>query len=123
MSIAILAYSLGLIIGTIGAVCKLHGSPLTKRILFGYTTLVRAVPELVLILILYYAGSTVLNSILESMGYEAVAINGFVAAVFVLGFVQGAYHRGAARRHRGDPDRPTRSRQGLWHVVLLEFRR
>ncbi len=91
LSIAILAYSVGLMIGTIGALCKLHGSPLTKRILFGYTTIVRAVPELVLILILYYAGSSALNAVLESMGYEALAINGFVAAVFVLGFVQGAY--------------------------------
>ena len=91
LSIAILAYSVGLMIGTVGAWCKLRGSPLTTRILFGYTTIVRAVPELVLILILYYAGSSALNAVLESMGYEALAINGFVAAVFVLGFVQGAY--------------------------------
>ena len=91
ISIALLAYSLGLIIGIIGALCKLDGSPLTRGIMDGYTTLVRAVPELILILILYYAGTATLNQLLESAGYETVAINGFVAAVLVLGFVQGAY--------------------------------
>ena len=91
ISIALLAYSLGLIIGIIGALCKLDGSPLTRGIMEGYTTLVRAVPELILILILYYAGTATLNQLLESAGYETVAINGFVAAVLVLGFVQGAY--------------------------------
>ena len=91
LSIALLAYALGLLIGTIGALCKLNGSLLTRSILEGYTTLVRAVPELILILILYYAGTATLNHLLESAGYEAMAINGFAAAVLVLGFVQGAY--------------------------------
>lgn len=91
LAIALLAYALGLLIGTTGALGKLHGSPLTRNILTGYTTLVRAVPELVLILILYYAGSAALNAFLEALGYRSFAINGFVAAVFVLGFVQGAY--------------------------------
>lgn len=91
VSIAVLAYALGLFIGIIGALSKLYGSALTRTILQGYTTLVRAVPELILILILYYAGTATLNQLLESSGFEAIAINGFAAAVLVLGFVQGAY--------------------------------
>lgn len=91
ISIALLAYGLGLAIGIAGALCKLGGSPLTRGIMEGYTTLVRAVPELILILILYYAGTATLNQLLEGVGYETIAINGFVAAVLVLGFVQGAY--------------------------------
>jgi polar amino acid transport system permease protein len=91
VSIALLAYGLGLLIGTAGALCKLGGSTLTRSILGGYTTLVRAVPELILILILYYAGTATLNQLLEQAGFEAISINGFVAAVLVLGFVQGAY--------------------------------
>jgi polar amino acid transport system permease protein len=91
VSIALLAYGLGLLIGTAGALGKLNGSKLTRSILGGYTTLVRAVPELILILILYYAGTATLNQLLEQAGFEAVRINGFVAAVLVLGFVQGAY--------------------------------
>lgn len=91
LSIAVLAYVLGLMIGIAGALSKLGGSTLTRSIVGGYTTLVRAVPELILILILYYAGTATLNRLLESAGYEAMAINGFAAAVLVLGFVQGAY--------------------------------
>jgi polar amino acid transport system permease protein len=91
VSIAILAYGLGLLIGIAGALGKLGGSGLTRSILGGYTTLVRAVPELILILILYYAGTATLNQLLEQAGFEAIRINGFAAAVLVLGFVQGAY--------------------------------
>jgi polar amino acid transport system permease protein len=91
VSIAVLAYSMGLMIGIAGALGKLNGSALTRSILGGYTTLVRAVPELILILILYYAGTATLNQLLEQAGLEAIRINGFVAAVLVLGFVQGAY--------------------------------
>ena len=89
--IAVLAYGLGLLIGIAGALSKLGGSTLTRTIAEGYTTLVRAVPELILILILYYAGTATLNQLLEQAGFAAMAINGFAAAVLVLGFVQGAY--------------------------------
>ena len=72
LSIAVLAYSIGLLIGMIGAMTKLHGSLLSRSIMQGYTTLVRAVPELILILILYYAGTATLNRLLESSGFSAV---------------------------------------------------
>ena len=91
ISIAVLAYGIGLLIGIIGAMGKLTGSTLTRTLLNGYTTLVRAVPDLILILILFYAGTSALNEILNSFGLPPFAINGFLAAVCVLGFVQGAY--------------------------------
>ncbi len=56
-----------------------------------YTTVVRAVPELVLILLLYYAGTDLINQVLTAMGYQRVDISGLVAGIAVLGFVQGAY--------------------------------
>jgi polar amino acid transport system permease protein len=86
-----LAYAIGMLIGILGAVGKLTGSPLTRNLLAGYTTLVRAVPELILILLLYYAGTAAVNALLMKLGYPTIAINGFIAAVCVLGFVQGAY--------------------------------
>jgi len=124
LSIAMLAYAVGIFIGFIGAMGKLQGSPLTRNILTGYTTLVRAVPELVLILILYYAGSTALNLLLESLGFGSFAINGFVAAVFVLGFVQGAYStevlRGAIQ---AIPIGQIEAARAYGMSPLLEFRR
>ena len=56
-----------------------------------YTTAVRAVPELILIVGLYYAGTDGINRILSSLDLPEVEINAFVAAVAVLGLVQGAY--------------------------------
>lgn len=89
--IAVGAYILGLILGLGGALGKLYGGPVLRTVLDGYTTLIRAIPDLVLILFLYYAGTDLINRVLESMGYQRITISGLVAGIYVLGFVQGAY--------------------------------
>jgi polar amino acid transport system permease protein len=91
IEISIFGYAFGLALGLLGAVGKLSGPPWLKFLLNIYTTIVRAVPELVLILLLYYAGTDSINEILASLGYQPIEVNGLVAAIFVLGFVQGAY--------------------------------
>jgi polar amino acid transport system permease protein len=53
--IAIGAFQPWPLIGIFGAYGKLYGGPITRDLLGIYTTIVRAVPELVLILILYFA--------------------------------------------------------------------
>ena len=89
--IALGAFSLGLVIGTLGAYGKLYGGPLTRDLLSVYTTIVRAVPELILILILYFAFTSSINNVLLSWGFERIQISGFAAGIAVLGVVQGAY--------------------------------
>ncbi|MGD9912792.1 MAG: ABC transporter permease [Rhizobiaceae bacterium] len=91
VQIAVGAFALGLLIGTAGAYGKLYGGPVARDLLEVYTTIVRAVPELVLILLLYFAGTDLINRLLELLGYERVDINGLVAGICVLGVVQGAY--------------------------------
>lgn len=91
IQIALGAYALGLTIGLLGALGKIHGPAPLRWLLTTYTTLIRAVPELVLILLLYYAGTAALNNFLESVGASPVDISGLVAGILVLGFVQGAY--------------------------------
>ena len=91
LQIAIGAYALGLCLGLFGALGKIYGGPVTRWGLEIYTTLIRAVPELVLILLLYYAGTDLLNTALESFGYERIDIDGLWAGIYVIGFVQGAY--------------------------------
>lgn len=91
VQIAIGAYALGLMLGLFGALGKIYGGPVLKWSLEVYTTLIRAVPELVLILLLYYAGTDLLNTALESFGYERIDIDGLWAGIYVIGFVQGAY--------------------------------
>jgi polar amino acid transport system permease protein len=89
--IALGAYALGLTIGIAGAYGKLYGSPLTKDLLAIYTTVVRAVPELVLILILYFAVTDALNKLVIALGGAGFEISGVAAGIAVLGVVQGAY--------------------------------
>ena len=49
-------------------------------------------PELLLIILLYYTGTTALRNLLVAIGFgEDVQINAFAAATGTLGFVQGAY--------------------------------
>ncbi len=89
--IAVGAYGLGLGIGVAGAYGKLYGSPWVKDLLAIYTTLVRAVPELILILILYFAVTDAVNQMILAFGGGRIEINGVVAGIAVLGVVQGAY--------------------------------
>lgn len=89
--IALGAFGFGLLIGIGGAYGKLYGGPILRDLLEVYTTIVRAVPELVLILILYFAGTDLINRVLEGLGYQRIDINGLVAGIWVLAFVQGAY--------------------------------
>lgn len=101
VEIAVGSYILGLIIGMLGATGKLYGGVVARDLWEVYTTLVRAVPELVLILLLYYAGTDGLSRLLAVFGFGSVDINGMVAGIAVLGIVQGAYStevlRGAIR--------------------------
>lgn len=91
IQIAVGAYALGLFIGLWGALGKIHGGPVLRWSLEFYTTLIRAVPELVLILLLYYAGTDLLNTVRENLGFERMDIDGLWAGIYVIGFVQGAY--------------------------------
>ena len=91
LQIALGGYALGLTLGILGACGKLYGGPITRDLLAVYTTVVRAVPELVLILLLYYAGTDAVNRLLGLAGVGPVDISGLVAGIAVIGIVQGAY--------------------------------
>ncbi|QWW66170.1 ABC transporter permease [Rhizobium sp. WYJ-E13] len=91
VAISACAFAIGLLLGTAGALGKLSGNRVLRLLLDVYTTVIRAVPELILIVGLYYAGTDGLNRLLAALDLPPVNVNGFVAAVAVLGFVQGAY--------------------------------
>jgi polar amino acid transport system permease protein len=91
VQIALGAYALGLVIGTAGAYGKLYGGPILRDLLGIYTTVVRAVPELILILILYFAVTDLVNQALLAFGQDRIQISGVAAGIAVLGVVQGAY--------------------------------
>ena len=89
--IAVGSFGIGIAVGIAGAFGKLYGGPVLRDLLGLYTTVVRGVPELVLILLLYFAGTDLINRLLEVLGYQRIDINGLAAGICVLGIVQGAY--------------------------------
>lgn len=91
LTIALGAFGLGLLIGVAGALGKLSGGAVMRQALDLYTTIVRSVPELVLILIVYFAGADLINGILTALGQTKIDFNGAIAGIVVLGVVQGAY--------------------------------
>jgi arginine/ornithine transport system permease protein len=81
-----------IVLGLLGASAKLSGRPVPVALATLYTTLIRGVPELVLMLLVFYGGTIGLNTLLEAMGSsESVDINPFLAGVLTIGFIYGAY--------------------------------
>ncbi|MDN2662319.1 ABC transporter permease subunit [Psychromonas sp. 14N.309.X.WAT.B.A12] len=91
LQISIGAFIVGILIGLLTALAKLYGNPFCQSFARGYTTICRAVPELLLILLFFYGGSSLLNMLLDYLGYGYVEIAGLPVAIIVLGLVQGAY--------------------------------
>lgn len=81
-----------LLLGLVGAWGKLSKSRVARSAAGTYTTVVRGVPELLLILIVYYGTPTLIQSVLESLGRDVIIdINPFIAGVATLGFIYGAF--------------------------------
>jgi His/Glu/Gln/Arg/opine family amino acid ABC transporter permease subunit len=93
IQISICSYIVAFLLGLLGAGAKLHGNKWLYRAGDLYTTLIRAVPELLLILLVYYAGTRVAKAVFVGMGIvsEDFEINAFAAVVGCLGFIYGAY--------------------------------
>ena len=92
VGVSLSALLVSIVLGLLGAGAKLSGRPVLVATATLYTTLIRGVPELVLMLLVFYGGTIGLNTLLEAMGSEAtVDINPFVAGVLTIGFIYGAY--------------------------------
>jgi histidine transport system permease protein len=89
LSFLCLLVSVGL--GLIGASAKLSKSALLRVPAQAYTTLIRGVPDLVLMLLIFYSLQTWLSSFTDFMEWEYIEINPFSAGVITLGFIYGAY--------------------------------
>ncbi|MFX6794966.1 ABC transporter permease subunit, partial [Acinetobacter baumannii] len=82
---------LSVIIGLIGASSKLSNIKALRYIATTYTTLIRSVPDLVIMLLLFYSLQLGLNQITEALQMDQIDINPFVAGVITLAFIYGAY--------------------------------
>jgi arginine/ornithine transport system permease protein len=96
-SVLVLEVALGsllvaVVLGHAGATAKLSGHKPAVWLATLYSTLVRGIPDLVLMLLIFYGGQIGLNWVLESVGVEeTLEIDPFVSGVLTIGFIYGAY--------------------------------
>jgi histidine transport system permease protein len=91
IKLALLSLTVAIALGLLGAAAKLSSRRLPRWIATGYTTLVRGVPDLVLLLLLFFSVQIWLNSATDSLNLDPIEIDPFSAGVLALGFIYGAY--------------------------------
>lgn len=90
VSLMSLAIAMGL--GLLGALAKLSASPLLRGLAQTYTTIIRGIPDLVLMLLIFFGGQVLINRLAPFFGYDQyIDINPFFAGASTIGFIFGAY--------------------------------
>ena len=92
MQVALVSLLIAMVLGILGALAKLSSGFAPRAIASIYSTLIRGVPDLVLMLLIYYGGQTLVNNLAPKFGYtDYIDINPFIAGTLTLGFIYGAY--------------------------------
>ena len=92
MALAVCSLLIAAVLGLAGALMKLSRSKFLKFLASVYTTVIRGVPDLVLMLLIFYGGQLAVNELATRIGIkEVVDINPFIAGVATIGFIFGAY--------------------------------
>jgi arginine/ornithine transport system permease protein len=92
VGVSLCALLVSIVLGLLGAAAKLSGRPVLVSVATAYTTVIRGVPDLVVMLLVFYGGTIGINHLLELMGSKnTIDINPFFAGVLTIGFIYGAY--------------------------------
>lgn len=91
LELALSSVLLSVILGLIGAGAKLSSNRPLRMIFEAYTTLIRGVPDLVLMLLIFYGLQIALNQFTDMLGVDQFDIDPMVAGIITLGFIYGAY--------------------------------
>jgi His/Glu/Gln/Arg/opine family amino acid ABC transporter permease subunit len=91
LGVAAASLAVACVFGLLGAVAKLSASRAARWTAETYTTLVRGLPELVLMLAIFYGGQTLINQLAERQGWAAIDIPPLAAGVLTIGVIFGAY--------------------------------
>lgn len=89
IKLALISLLLSLFLGLLGAGAKLSTSRAAR--LDGAGTLIRGVPDLVLMLLIFYGLQTWLGQLTDRLGWAYIEIDAFTAGVMTWGFIYGAY--------------------------------
>ncbi|TDV70178.1 ABC transporter permease [Pseudomonas sp. LP_7_YM] len=91
VKLSVMSLLLAIVLGLLGASAKLSKTAFLRIPAQVYTTLIRGIPDLVLMLLIFYSLQTWLTSLTEAMDWDYIEIDPFAAGVITLGFIYGAY--------------------------------
>ncbi len=92
VSVALVSLCISVLLGLLVAAASLSNNRFFSALALGYSTVLRGIPELVLMLLMFYGGTMGLNYLLQAAGSpSSIDINPFLAGVLTLGLVYGAY--------------------------------
>ncbi len=91
IKLAVLSLLVSVLLGLVGASAKLSSVKAVRIPAQVYTTLIRGVPDLVLMLLIFYSLQTWLSNLTDALGWDYIEIDPFAAGVITLGFIYGAY--------------------------------
>ena len=92
IEVSLASLAIAMLLGMIGALAKLSVSKPLQITAQTYTTIIRGIPDLVLMLLIFFGGQILINQIAPMVGYEDyIDINPFIAGVMTIGFIFGAY--------------------------------
>jgi histidine transport system permease protein len=91
VELSVLSLLVSFALGLIGASAKLSKSRLAVALATVYTTIIRGVPDLVLMLLLFYSLQIWLNDLTDAFNLDQVNLDPFTSGVITLGFIYGAY--------------------------------
>jgi arginine/ornithine transport system permease protein len=91
VEVALLSLAIAVLLGMLGALAKLSKSRLAQGTAQVYTTIIRGVPDLVMMLLIFFGGQLLVNRLGEALGFGYIDINPFVAGCMTIGFIFGAY--------------------------------
>jgi len=132
VSVAVFSLVLATVLGALGASAKLSRKLAPRALAQLYTTIVRGIPDLVLILLIYFGAQRIMNQIGHAAGLDYIEISKFWAGVISIGFIYGAYltetFRGAylaVPRGQGEAARAIGLKPlvTLWTVLLPQIMR
>ncbi len=92
IAVSITAMFIGFIFAIIFTPLKLSKNKFFKLIGNSYTTVIRGVPELLVIYLFFFGGSGAVMYVASIFGYnEYIEINAFITGSFAIGIISGAY--------------------------------
>jgi arginine/ornithine transport system permease protein len=92
LGVALASLALAMALGLAGAMAKLSRWRWAQGLAYFYTTVIRGVPDLVLMLLIFFGGQVAVNNLALALGHEEyIDIDPYVAGVLTIGFIFGAY--------------------------------